>query len=148
MIIRRASENDVPAIRECVEQAYQKYVARLGRRPAPMDANFAAEVSRGETYLATTDADELAGLITFFPTNNVILIENIAIALHHQGKGISRKLIDFCETQARLMSLPCLELYTNVLMTENLTLYPHLGFRETARKVENSHTRVYFQRSL
>ena len=37
---------------------------------------------------------------------------------------------------------------TNEKMTENLTLYPRLGYCEVARRTEDGFNRVYFQKTL
>lgn len=39
-MIRPANANDEPEIRECAEQAYARYVPVIGRKPAPMLADF------------------------------------------------------------------------------------------------------------
>jgi GNAT superfamily N-acetyltransferase len=46
-----------------------------------------------------------------------------------RGKG--RHLIVHAATEARRLRLPAVRLYTNVMMTENLSLYAHIGFVET-----------------
>jgi hypothetical protein len=40
-----------------------------------------------------------------------------------------------------------LRLYTNVAMLENLTLYPHLGYTEIARRTEAGFQRVLFSKA-
>jgi hypothetical protein len=39
-------------------------------------------------------------------------------------------------------------LYTNEKMTDNLSIYPKLGYVEVARRTENGFNRVYFEKSL
>jgi hypothetical protein len=46
--LRRATAADLPAIDRLVDEAYRKYVDRIGRRPAPMDADDAAMLGHGE----------------------------------------------------------------------------------------------------
>ena len=41
-----------------------------------------------------------------------------------------------------------LRLYTNQLMTENLALYPALGYTETGRRAEDGFARVYFSKRI
>lgn len=41
-----------------------------------------------------------------------------------------------------------MELYTNAKMTENLTLYARLGWRETDRRTEQGFERVYFEKAV
>jgi hypothetical protein len=50
--------------------------------------------------------------------------------------------------EARRLRLPALRLYTNVAMTENLSLYARLGFVETHRVAESGLDRVDMRRNL
>jgi len=54
-------------------------------------------------------------------------------------------LIDYAESEARRLGLPFIRLLTNAAMTENLSYYPHLGFRETHRDAEGH---VHFEKSI
>ena len=49
---------------------------------------------------------------------------------------------------ARQRGLKAVHLYTNEKMTENLSLYPRLGYIEVARRMEDGFSRVYFEKSL
>jgi hypothetical protein len=46
-MIRLAKANDEPEIRDCAEQAYARYVPAIGRKPAPMVADFLAQIAAG-----------------------------------------------------------------------------------------------------
>jgi len=41
-----------------------------------------------------------------------------------------------------------LALYTNEVMTENLSIYEHLGFSEIARRTEDGYRRIYMEKML
>ena len=56
MIIRRASAGDVPALEDIVERAYGVYVERIGRRPGPMDDDYAARVTAADVFVADDGA--------------------------------------------------------------------------------------------
>ena len=147
MPIRLAQSADLAAVARCAADAYRKYVTRIGREPAPMVADFAAQIDAGIVHVFD-DADSVAGFIVFYPRGDSIHLENVAVAEHAQGRGIGRALIAFCEACAREDGFTAIELYTNARMTENLALYPRLGYRETARRTEDGFDRVYFEKSL
>lgn len=147
-MIRQAVANDEPEIRECARQAYARYVPLIGRKPAPMTADFAKQITAGEVYVAVDDCDGFQGFIVFFPENEYVLLENVAVLPCATGRGIGKKLIGFCETVARLRGLTAVRLYTNEKMIENLSIYPKLGYIETGRRVENGFNRVYFEKPL
>jgi hypothetical protein len=39
-------------------------------------------------------------------------------------------------------------LYTNEVMTENLAIYAHLGYRETSRAEQDAYHRVFMEKRL
>ena len=77
-----------------------------------------------------------------WPEPDAYFIENIGVDPDRQGAGLGRRLIDHAVSQAERLSLPALRLYTNALVTENLSMYAHIGFVETHRTVEKGFHRV------
>src|SRR6266550_3232373 len=53
-LIRRASPEDATHIRSIARAAYAKYTARIGREPAPMVADFAAEIAADHVVVIET----------------------------------------------------------------------------------------------
>lgn len=148
MIIRPAVAGDEAAIRSCAEEAYARYVAAIGRRPAPMEADYAAQIAEGLIHVALDGEGLLAGFITFFPQDDAMLLENVAVRKAVVGQGIGKALIGFCEETARRLGLGSVRLYTNAKMVENLAIYPRLGYAETGRGTEDGFERVFFEKRL
>lgn len=46
-MIRQAVADDEVAVRACAEKAYAQYVSVIGRKPAPMLADFGAQIAAG-----------------------------------------------------------------------------------------------------
>jgi len=138
-----ATPGDAPAVTECVRAAYAHYVARIGREPAPMTADYAALIGAGEVWLTRAD-DEVAGVLVLRPQPPALLVENVAVAPGHQGRGLGRALMAFAEDHARAEGLGEVVLYTNERMTENLRFYPALGYVETGRGVQDGYARVFY----
>lgn len=65
-----------------------------------------------------------------------------------QHKGLGRTLIAFAEDRARRQGYRRILLYTNLMMTPNLTFYPTLGYKEKARRTEHGFQRVWFEKAL
>lgn len=153
-----ATSADVDRIERLVHAAYSMYVERIGKPPAPMEADYAAAVAAGHVVLAVAsggddavdgaDAGELAGVLVTIPESDHLLIENVAVDPAWQGAGIGAKLLARAEEQAREAGLTELRLYTNAKMTENLDYYPERGYRETGRITEHGFDRVYFSRGI
>ena len=146
--IRQAVVADLSAIRECAELSYACYIERMGRKPAPMIADFASAITCNQIDVITSHNAELLGFMVSYPKHNHFFLENIAIHPKHQKLGLGRCLLNHCESKARLHGYTSIELYTNEKMTENLAWYPRRGYVETERKVENGFHRVYFRKTL
>ena len=145
--IRKAKAADVPMIGNCARSAYARYVAAIGREPAPMVADFAAQVAAGDVDVAERDG-EIVGFIVFFARDGTMFLENVAVHPGAAGQGIGKALVARCEDAARRANLPAVVLYTNAKMTGNLAIYPRLGYVETDRRIEDGFDRVYFRKEL
>jgi len=146
-MIRPARSADADWARAVVRRAYALYVPRMGKEPAPMLADYGALIAAGEVYVLE-DAGAPAALIVIYPKEDALFIENIAADPSAQRKGHGRTLLAFAEREAQRLGLKFLRLYTNAAMTENLTYYPSLGFRETERREEDGYKRVFFEKRV
>ncbi len=146
MILRRATAGDVPAMHDIVERAYGGYVERIGRRPAPMDDDYAERIRTARVFVA--DDDGVVGLIVLVGTPDHVLIENVAVHPDRQRAGIGRALLCLAEDYAAELGLDRLRLYTNVVMVENIRLYTRLGYEEDGRHISSSFERVYMSKRL
>ncbi len=145
--IRQGEPSDVSTIAGCARLAYARYVSRIGREPAPMNADFAQQIDHGLVHVAESGG-RFAGYVVFFPEHDELMLENVAVLPEFAGRGIGRALIAHAESAARSLGLGAVHLYTNEAMTENLALYPRLGYRETDRRIEDGFRRVFFRKVL
>lgn len=148
--IKPATIDDLPAIKSCAEAAYQIYVHKIGRKPAPMVADFEDAIKKRIIFVArlTQTSTDIAGFVVFFKRGDHIHLENIAVDPQAQGNGVGRALISFVEQSAQAAGCKAIELYTNEKMTENLSLYPKLGYEEIERRQEDGFSRVYFRKEI
>jgi ribosomal protein S18 acetylase RimI-like enzyme len=143
--IRRAAGGDADAVRALVQQAYERYVARIGRRPRPMDADYERLIDRGLVHVI---GDPIDGVIVLVPEGDHLLVENVAVLPSCQGRGLGRQLMQFAEAEAGRLGFEEIVLYTNKHMTENLGFYAYLGYEETDRATAEGFARVYFRKRL
>ena len=143
--IRAATADDIAAVEQIVALAYRPYIARIGRAPAPMTADYRALLPH--THVLTDD-DAVAGVLVAIPATDHLLVDNVAVDPRHHGRGFGRRLLEYAEQQARRRGLPALRLYTNAAMTENLSLYPRLGYTEVDRRIDDGFDRVFFSKAL
>ena len=77
------------------------------------------------------------------PLVNVVIAGTLLLVLAVTGNLDFGELLD----PTRFNALWAL-LYTNVMMTENLSMYAHIGFVETHRAMEKGFHRVYMRWNL
>ncbi len=147
--IRPATLADLDSIRDCAAQAYAPYVARIGKKPAPMVADFQTSIEHGQLDVLETEGS-VAGFIVHYPQPAAghLHIENVAVLPRYHGKGFGSRLLAHGENAAKTLGFSTVELYTNEKMTENLTYYPAKGYREIDRRSEAGFNRVFFRKEL
>lgn len=146
-ILRSATEDDLDQIERLVVAAFEKYVARIGKLPAPMTADY-AELLRTSRVWVIDDGQQLLGLLVTQAQPDHLLLDVIAVAPAAQGGGHGRALLERADRDARELGLSELRLCTNESMTENLEFYPRRGFHETSRGVQDGYHRVFFAKPL
>ncbi|MCG8542708.1 MAG: GNAT family N-acetyltransferase, partial [Alphaproteobacteria bacterium] len=147
--LRRATLDDADALAALVNRAYGKYVARIGRPPLPMTADYSEAVGRDMVWLIEGE-DGLAATIVLVPDTRSgrLCIENVAVEPELQGNGLGRRLMRFAEEEARRLGFGTLYLYTNEAMTENIDLYTRLGYRETHREQLKGRRAVFMEKAV
>jgi len=145
--LRKATASDCNDVKTCAAEAYARYVPRIGRKPAPIFADFTAQIDAGQVHVAEADG-AFAGFIVLYPRNDHIHVENVAIYPAVQGRGLGKALLAFAEAEAKRQGFAAIELYTNAMMIENQRFYPRLGYIETGRRDEDGFARVYYRKDL
>lgn len=145
--IRIATAADCPVVERIVRAAYSRYVARMGKEPGPMLADYAALIAKRRVHVIEYQG-EVRGVLVLIPEEDAMLLDNIAIAPEYQGSGLGRKLLEFAEQEAAGAGYRTLRLYTNEAMVENVALYLRMGFTETRRGAEDGFRRVYMAKKV
>ena len=145
--IRPAESADQAAIQACVDSAYERYVARMGKKPAPMLDDYAELIERGVVSVAVSNGS-LVGLVVGWPREDHFYVDNIAVSPDAQGTGVGATLLRHADAMALAADRTEIRLYTNEAMSENIDYYPRKGFVETHRAVEAGYNRVYYTRSV
>lgn len=145
--IRRATATDCAPVELLARAAYQKYVERIGKEPAPMIADFSSQINEGKV-LVVVDINTVVAFAVCYPLNNEFHLENIAVSPDCQAGGVGTRLLEAVEQQAKQGGFDVISLYTNEKMVENLAWYKKTGFSETGRYFKDGFNRVYFKKSL
>jgi GNAT superfamily N-acetyltransferase len=137
----------VDALREIATDAYSRYVANIGRAPAPMTADYARAVRARQAWVAVEDS-QVEGFVILIEKPGYLLLENVAVRPAAQGRGIGNRLLALAEDHARSLGLGEIRLYTNEAMAENLSYYPRRGYAETHRAEQDGFRRVFFRKPI
>lgn len=146
-IIRKAGPGDLSAVQAIVEAAYAGYIPRMGRKPGPMEDDYAARIAEGVVWVLE-DAGQVWACLVLTRQIDALLLDNIAVHPDAQGRGYGGALLRLAEATALEARLPGIRLYTNAAMVENIALYQRIGYVETHRAVERGLRRVYFWKAL
>lgn len=142
--IRKAEISDAKALTDCMQAAYTIYLSRLHGKPLPpMMVDYEEEIRSYPVWIAESD-DKLVGGLILMPENDYMTIANVAVHPKFQGNGLGRGLMEFAEAEAKRKGYTKLHLATHILLTENLSLYSHLGWSEAGR----DESRVYMKKVI
>ena len=131
--IRKAISDDSVKLENCMKSAYAIYEQRMGGiRLPPLETDYLHEIKHYPTWVVESEASVLGGLIIVFDDAQAV-IANIAVDPRFQGQGIGGALMKFAESKAAENGFSELKLATHPKLNENLALYQHLGWKETAR---------------
>jgi len=145
--IRTATLADESQIVDCINRSYEKYIKRIGKKPAPMLVDYTGKILQGHVYVAEKD-HTILGITILVPAVDHLYLGSLSVMPEMQGKGIGKQLIGFAENLSRELGLPEIRLFTNEKMYENISIYRRLGYLETERKNEDGYRRVYFKKVL
>ena len=143
--LRRATAADLPAIKAIIDAAYAKYLTRMDKRPAPMFRDYGPSVEDGTTWVA---GSPVTAVLTLYPREDHLLVENIAVHPGAQGRGLGRALMGFAEQEAARRGFTRMALMTHEAMTENQAIYGRLGYTEVDRRAEDGYRRIYMEKPL
>lgn len=145
--IRGALPADEMRVRRIVEAAYAPWAEIIGRRPIPMDADYAALIASGAVDVLD-DGRAVTGVLVLIEETDALLVENVAIDPGAQGCGNGTRLLDHAETEARRRGYETVRLYTNEKMTRNIAHYVRRGFVETHREGDAAFRRVFMEKRV
>ncbi len=147
VIIREASQTDAQAAKSCVVAAFDLYVERIGKPPAPMLLDFSAEIEKKHVWLADVNG-KVVGVLVQYETETGFYIDTVAVNPIYQGTGVGKELLQFAEQEALRRGYDSIYLCTNVNMIENQQFYPRIGYVEYDRKLDEGYNRIFYRKTL
>jgi ribosomal protein S18 acetylase RimI-like enzyme len=143
--LRIATAEDLPAIKTLIDAAYAKYLTRMDKPPAPLFRDYGPSVEAGTTWVTGSPVD---AVLTLYPREDHLYLENVAVDPRAQGRGLGRALMAFAEQEAARRGFDRMALVTHEAMTENQAIYTKLGYVEVERRAEDGYRRIYMEKRL
>jgi ribosomal protein S18 acetylase RimI-like enzyme len=107
--------------------------------------DYGPAVEAGTTWVM---GSPVTAVLTLYPRDDHLYVENIAVHPSAQGRGFGRALMEFAEQEAARRGLGRMALVTHETMTENQAIYARLGYTEIERRAEDGYRRVYMEKPL
>src|SRR5262249_18096813 len=125
--LRRATADDLPAIRAVIDAAYARYLTRMDKPPAPLFRDYGPSVDAGTPW----PVGPPTGAFSTLPRrDDPVYVENMAVDPSARGRGLGRALMKSPEQNAARRKLNRMALVTHEAMTENQAIYARLGYIE------------------
>ena len=144
MIFREAKLEDHKIIITIAQKAYEKYVERMGKEPAPMRP----VIQKEDVVFVCEDNKQVIAFAILVKINDQIILDSIAVDPPHQKKGIGNNFIKFIEEYLMEQKVNKYQLYTNEKMFENIDWYQKIGFKIFKKVSEKGFNRIYFEKEL
>ena len=144
MFFRRAVAEDHEIIIAIAHKAYEKYIKRMGKEPAPMRPI----IQKEDVVFICEDNKHVIAFAILVKINDQIILDSIAVDPSHQKKGIGNNFIKFIEEYLMEQKVNKYQLYTNEKMFENIDWYQKIGFKIFKKVTEKGFNRIYFEKEL
>tara|TARA_B100000745_G_scaffold58226_1_gene34521 strand:- start:707 stop:1144 length:438 start_codon:yes stop_codon:yes gene_type:complete len=97
------------------EQYLESVALRQDVLRTPLGLKFTKENmtnDANELHVAATDGEQLVGILLLRPiTDQIIKMRQVAVKQNHQGQGIGKKMVHFCESLCKSMGFTQIELH-------------------------------------
>ncbi|HCS74225.1 MAG TPA: N-acetyltransferase [Clostridiales bacterium] len=133
LIIRKAGQEDIPAIHQITQEAFEKYAADLGL-PETVSAlkeneeTILHELDKKTILIAILDGVPVGSVRYEIQPDRSAYISRFGVKLDIQKSGVGRALIKAVEEDLRKQSIEMVTLHTATKMTAQIRFYYGLGF--------------------
>jgi N-acetylglutamate synthase-like GNAT family acetyltransferase len=145
--LRRARLEDAPAVSALVNEAFEKYIPVIGRKPLPMTADHSDLIVNHDAWVLEEES-EIIAVLEMVLNNDSLYIDTVAVSNAHQARGIGKQLLNFAETRARELGRNATTLFTNERYTVLLEMYTRFGYVETHRIPVQGTDAVHMRKTL
>jgi ribosomal protein S18 acetylase RimI-like enzyme len=131
IVLRDASEDDIPAIIAVTRAAFEEYASWLNPPssvPSETPEKVRAKLASGRSVLALA-GDRLVGSVYYSPEEGYVYLGRLAVLPEYRGQGIGTALVAEVERRARALGRPRVRLGVRVALPQIRALYDRLGYQ-------------------
>lgn len=154
LVIKKASEQDVFAIHDIVQQAFQAYARELGF-PNKISAlketpqTILEELRKKTIFIAFLNGQPVGTIrLEVLPPGKVGYISRFGVRPDVQNCGVGKALIRAVEQEARELGLSALALHTASKMTSLVRFYYGMGFYIHSTSTDRGYIRALMCKEL
>jgi predicted N-acetyltransferase YhbS len=131
IILREATDDDIPALVAVLKAAFEEYRGRLDP-PSGAHAETAAKVRavlRTAHAVLALAGDQVVGCVFYTPVGDHVDLFRLAVLPAQRRRGIAGALIANVEARAHELGLARVQLGVRVALPGNRAYYERLGYR-------------------
>ncbi|MGF1537586.1 MAG: GNAT family N-acetyltransferase [Elainellaceae cyanobacterium] len=147
MVLRLAELAEAPEVKSFVCSLFESFIAKIGRVPRSMLADYAAVILRDRVWIVE-EGEQLIAVLVLAQEANHYHIKTLAVRPDRQGKGLGRTLLRHAEVQSTESGYKEIWLHTNATMSCNVKLYSSVGYREMYREIYQGSESIYMRKEL
>lgn len=137
VILRAATLADAPAIAATIAAAFEQYRGKLNPESGAFRETaegIAAELARDSGAILAERNGKVVGCVMVKLLDGDLYFGRLSVRPEARGLGISRRLVEAVEDEARRRELPGVRLGVRVVLTDNQELFRSLGYEEISRE--------------
>ena len=151
--MEEAGNEDLAEIHTVLVRAFESYMQRLGRAPAPgAYERLAAAVGRGDVHVLRLDGRIVGAMKYQLDEDNRLTLDALAVDPEYQGRGIAREMLAGLDVLARKRGICAVRLCTAEMMDHLIRFYRSAGYEIYQRAIPDhgldSHSRVFMEKRL
>ena len=153
IVIRSATEEDIPAIREITLEAFHKYARDLGmpekvKALGEKDADILHDLTHKNVLIGTLNGEKMGSIRFEILPGGIAYISRFGVKLIAQSCGMGRALMGAVEQRCREMGIKAICLHTSSRMSSLVRFYYGQGYYVHSTTTDKGYIRAMLVREL